>query len=274
LPKLSIVTINFNDVKGLSETIQSVIVQTFRDFEYIVIDGGSTDGSAKVIEDFREHISYSVTEPDRGIYHAMNKGLEKAKGEYILFLNSGDTLYSAQTLEKVFPLLTDYDIVYGDSLDVNFSDGRSDLLRKYPNKLTFLFFFQSALRHQATFIKKSLYEKIGSYDESYKIVSDWILMIRAFTEFKASSRHIDLPVCRYKRGGISSSNLSLNDQERERFLKTNFPFFYDDYVRLRSVPATDADAWGGGPMKNVKLILKYILPFGLVRFIRRTRNHR
>ena len=101
MPKLSIITVNLNKAKGLQKTIESVIFQTFTDYEYIIIDGGSTDGSKQIIEQYADKITYWVSEPDSGIYNGMNKGIKVAKGEYCLFLNSEDYLLSNEILQNV-----------------------------------------------------------------------------------------------------------------------------------------------------------------------------
>jgi len=110
-PKLSIITVNLNNAEGLRKTIESVVTQTFTDFEYIIIDGGSTDGSVEIIKLYADKITYWVSEPDKGIYNGMNKGIMVAKGEYCQFLNSGDWLVNENVLKEVF---ADVDIVYGD----------------------------------------------------------------------------------------------------------------------------------------------------------------
>ena len=113
--KLSVITINFNNRDGLRKTIESVVNQTFKDFEYIIIDGGSTDGSVDVIKEYADRIDYWVSEPDKGIYNAMNKGIDVAKGEYCIFMNSGDCFYVNDVYENVFRELDGVDIIIGDS---------------------------------------------------------------------------------------------------------------------------------------------------------------
>ena len=115
---LSIITINYNNCAGLKRTIDSVVTQSFQDFEWIVIDGGSSDGSRELIEKYSPHVSYWVSEPDNGVYHAMNKGIDVANGDYLLFLNSGDWLFGANTLQKCISYGFSSDVIYGDSLFV------------------------------------------------------------------------------------------------------------------------------------------------------------
>ena len=111
--KYSIITVNFNNKEGLRKTIESVIRQSFRDFEYIVIDGGSTDGSADILKEYDAQIDYWVSEPDKGIYNAMNKGIVQAKGEYLNFMNSGDYFYDNQVLQHVADYGYDTDFIVG-----------------------------------------------------------------------------------------------------------------------------------------------------------------
>jgi glycosyltransferase involved in cell wall biosynthesis len=152
--QLSIITINKNNASGLEKTIQSVVSQTFKDFEYIVIDGNSTDESVEIIKKYSSGINYWVSEPDTGIYNAMNKGIRKAKGEYCLFLNSGDWLISPVTLQDVFNEIVNMnpaDIFYSDCVK---TDGNITI---YPDNLTINYLSDNALNHQNTLIKHSLF---------------------------------------------------------------------------------------------------------------------
>src|SRR5690348_5936351 len=116
MPRLSLITINLNDLQGLRKTLDSIFTQTFTDYEYIIIDGGSTDGSLEEIKKSQDKLVYWTSEKDEGIYNAMNKGIVKAKGEYTLFMNSGDYLYSEDTLNKVFENANNEDLIYGDAM--------------------------------------------------------------------------------------------------------------------------------------------------------------
>ena len=152
--KLTVLTINYNNKEGLIKTFESVRAQTWKDFEFIVIDGGSTDGGKELIEQ-NDQINYWVSEKDSGVYNAMNKGIKKAKGDYIIFMNSGDFFYDEYVLEKVRDEFdSNIDILYGDS--VFFNDKGYRKVIKAPNKLTFGFFYDGGLNHQAVFIKKPL----------------------------------------------------------------------------------------------------------------------
>lgn len=155
--KLSIITINYNNVSGLRKTIESVKSQTFQDYEWIVIDGGSTDGSKELIEENKQYFSYWVSEPDKGIYDAMNKGTVLAQGEYCQFLNSGDYLIAPDTLAKIFSKPLQADVIYGDVWFIK--DNKVIEKRTYPDQMTLSFLFRSPLGHQATFVKTKAAQK-------------------------------------------------------------------------------------------------------------------
>ena len=176
--KLSIITINLNNCDGLQRTIDSVVSQTFKDFEWIVIDGGSSDGSRELIERYAEHFAYWVSEPDSGVYNAMNKGIREAKGEYLLMLNSGDCLVEDGTVETVVRYLDGTDIVQGNVLDNQNGDWSKN--RGYGrSELTFRDIYQGHFLHQASFIRKDLHERYGLYDETWRIAGDTVFFLKA-----------------------------------------------------------------------------------------------
>ena len=137
-PILSIITINYNNRLGLLKTMQSVVEQSYKNFEYLIIDGGSDDGSLEDILNYEHCLSFWCSEKDKGVYNAMNKGIVKATGEYLLFLNSGDFLLDNQTLSKIVPLLKDYSIIYGDLI---FRSDTKDILQTYPDRLDINYLF-------------------------------------------------------------------------------------------------------------------------------------
>lgn len=168
---LSIITVNLNNRDGLRKTIDSVVSQSFTDYEWIIIDGGSTDGSRELIEQYQDRLAYWCSEPDKGIYNAMNKGIDHAKGEWLQFLNSGDWLYDSSTLERVFEKETDADVLYGDAVII-FKDNYQ-IQTHFPDHLALSYIIGHPIRHQASFYKHFLFETYR-YDESYKIISDAI----------------------------------------------------------------------------------------------------
>lgn len=223
-PLLSIITINFNNVHGLARTISSVCSQTCRDFEYLIIDGGSTDGSRNEILRHERFLTYWCSERDRGVYHAMNKGIVKAGGKYLLFLNSGDCLYNERVVEETIPELSAADIVYGDLV---FTGKGEDYVNTYPDILDTEFFFRESLGHPAAFIRRSLFEN-GLYSENYRIVSDWEFFLRKIVLESASYRHLNKIISVFDVNGISSTNPALCAEERDKVLHCVFPgMLYD-----------------------------------------------
>lgn len=221
---LSVITINYNNRDGLQRTIDSVVGQSFTDYEWIVIDGGSTDGSRNMIEQYAERFAYWCSEPDSGIYNAMNKGIEHAKGDWFLFLNSGDWLYDSTVLQKVFFEPHDADILYGDVM-YHWPDNRGMELDEKPEKLSLYFFYKDTLCHQATFYKKKIFNS-HSYNEKYRICSDWALYIQLIQE---GYRFQHLPICivNFAQDGISTHLDEAHIAEREQVFQKYFP----EYIR-------------------------------------------
>jgi len=224
--RLSIVTVCKNE-RNIKETCESVVAQTRQDFEWIVIDGGSDDlQTLETIEKYKDRINVFISEKDNGIYDAMNKGIKLAKGEYINFLNGGDSFLSKDTLEKVFSKEYSSDVLYGDAFFVY-----DKCMRKmsFPKNLTKEFFYDSCLAHSSAFIKTSLFEKYGPYNEANKIVSDW----EKWIEFIVSGvrfEHIDVTVSKYDMSGISSVYDKDHHDERERVLwRLYTPYELEEY---------------------------------------------
>jgi len=213
---LSIITVNLNNVSGLNKTINSVFYQTFTDFEYIIIDGGSTDGSLQIIEEQKAKFSYWSSEKDCGVYNAMNKGIKVAKGEYLLFLNSGDFLESNDTLQKVFSRVHNCDILCGRC---NISDkGKVVWTTNPPLNISFGTLYDEGLAHQATFIKKTLFERYGYYREEFKFISDLEFWIRTIILNTCSTENVELIISEYNLDGMSSNpeNDILIQKEKEK----------------------------------------------------------
>jgi glycosyltransferase involved in cell wall biosynthesis len=232
---LSIITVNFNNKSGLQKTLDSVTSQTYTNFEFIIIDGGSIDGSKEIIEENQSNISYWVSEKDRGIYHAMNKGIKKSTGEHLLFLNSGDYFCDSLVLSKVFANELIHDIVYGDIIwDTN----GVQAVHQFPDSLSFKYFAaQHILPHQGSFIRSSLFKSIGLYDETQKIIADWIFFLVAICKYNCSYKHIGILISVCGRDGISCDPVNLNSiiSSKTRELQKHFPAFVDDYKYLQSL---------------------------------------
>lgn len=231
--KLSIVTINYNNKEGLRKTIESVVGQTYRYIEYIVIDGGSTDGSTDVIRLHEDTISYWVSEPDKGIYNAMNKGVAKTTGDYVLFLNSGDYLVSPTIIDEIQnELFSNEDVIFG-------------LLKTYPsNRIGYTdvhlpltmqdFFERSPIPHPASFIKRDLFQEM-KYDETLKIVSDWKFFLQAIVFKGRSCKKIEKVITIFEDEGLSSSNIECCNDERTTVLKKLLPMaIFADYFKFSS----------------------------------------
>lgn len=230
--KISIITVNYNDKAGLEKTIKSVVSQSNVQFEYLVIDGNSNDGSKEIIEQYKDKIDYWVSEKDSGIYNAMNKGIRAATGDYVLFLNSGDWLYEEATIANVDRLIDGKkDIYYGNAV---FKFDKKDKIVKYDEKISFQFFTHNNFCHQATFIKRQLFQDIFMYNEDLKIVSDWEFFIYAVCIRNASHQYMDVIVANYDLQGISSRPEfeALKLKERQQVFDTHFPMFMDDYKHL------------------------------------------
>lgn len=221
MPKLSIITINFNNVVGLEKTIQSVISQTFNNYSFIIIDGGSTDRSVEVIKQYASKLSYWVSEADKGIYCAQNKGIAKATGEYCLFLNSGDILINNDILKDVFSSAPDVDIV---SCDLSVSDGNSNVIEKMPESIDTDYFLLSSISHPSTLIRRLLFNKIGLFDESFKICGDYDFFLRALLINKATYKHIPVVLSQFDASGISSNSSGKQLQKQER--RKSFEKYY------------------------------------------------
>lgn len=233
--KLSIITVNLNNRDGLLKTIDSVVSQTFRDFEWIVIDGGSTDGSKELIEQYADHFAYWVSEPDKGIYNAMNKGIRVAKGDYLQFLNSGDWLCSDNTLQNVFDCSFTDDVLFGSCI---VHDPGAGIYEHGPtdNNFTAFQLLSKSLPHQASFIKKKLFDRYGLYDESFKICADMKFFYDVIVNHNVSVGHLPFAVAHFDGAGISNQQLNTVKEETERIAHEFLPFrVVSDFLRHNDV---------------------------------------
>lgn len=223
--RFSVITINYNHKEGLNRTIESVICQTNTDYEFIIIDGGSNDGSVEVIQKHAEKITYWVSEKDNGVYHAMNKGVAHAHGDYCIFMNSGDCFHSPNALEAVAEYKED--IICGQVS--TFPSGH------HKPTITLVDLMRTSLPHQAMLINRGLLIK-HPYDEKYKILSDWKFCIEAIILDNCSFRNIEVVLSDYESGGISANSNGLLPIERDQILKELFPpRITADYQRLTPV---------------------------------------
>jgi len=222
--KLSIITVNYNNAEGLRKTMESVLLQTSKEFEYIVVDGASTDNSVEIIQGFiqstNQYINF-ISEPDTGIYNAMNKGIRLAKGDSIQFLNSGDLLVAPDVTERMLSNLPDCAICYGNMLKV-LTDGTFFYNKKIPN-ISMLTFYCGSINHSSAYIRRSLFDKYGPYDESLKIVSDWKFYLIAIGLHNETIEYLDIDVSCFDMQGISNTNSILDKAERRQVLAELIP---------------------------------------------------
>lgn len=212
-PILSIITINRNNAEGLRKTIESVLSQDVSDktqIEYIIIDGASTDNSVEIIKSFENNQSYKfqitkwISEPDSGIYNAMNKGIKMATGEYCLFLNSGDYLVDQNVLNNSISLSLKTSIVAG-KLQVNLKNGKFGVVT--PDKqISLNTFYRQSLPHQSTFIQTKLFEKYNFYDENYSLAADWKFFFDTLFLNNETYSTIDVIIANYQGAGESDKH--------------------------------------------------------------------
>lgn len=222
MQKISIITVNFNNLSGLKKTIDSVLAQRYADIEYIIIDGGSTDGSRELIEYHSKRLSYWCSEPDKGIYDGMNKGIAKATGEYCLFLNSGDYFCNDHVLQDVFAEEQITDLVIGRQKFYTVSGKTSIAWSICEEDINERFFWSNTFPHQSTFIKASLLKRVGGYDLDYKVCADWAFWYIAVVEEKCSYKCIATPISMMEDGGVSR-DMDKCRADMGRFLMQHHP---------------------------------------------------
>lgn len=222
MPKISIITVCLNEVETVRETCDSICRQDFDDFEWIVIDGQSTDGTLEILNEYASRIDRLVSEKDAGIYDAMNKGIGFATGEYLLFMNAGDYLAADNALTLVAEAPA-RDILYGDLCCLD-DAGQSSLIQ-YPDQLPRDYLLKSMMPHQASFIRKALFEQYGLYDTSFRIAGDYEMFTRFLQQHQATAYHIPQPLAVFRIGGISSTDVQRTRRKRENHLirKKYFP---------------------------------------------------
>jgi glycosyltransferase involved in cell wall biosynthesis len=283
--KLSIITITYNNAEGLRKTLASVASQTFHDFEHIIVDGGSTDGSVEVIREYADneairqenskadkqalsphHLITSspiiwISEKDRGIFDAQNKGIRLAHGEYCYFLNAGDTFCNEHVLELIFnpltfnlsPLTSTPDILYGNEVIVDGNGQCVGIARGVANP-SFVDLYNSCMKHQASFIRRRLFEQYGVYDTDMRICADfdWFFRVIAFHD-DVTLQYKDVDVAYFENTGLSYHAPELCAKERQQILDCYMSKrMQRDYVVLGKYPRLSRV----GENKIVKLILR------------------
>ena len=242
--KVSVITINYNNASGLQKTMESVMNQTSSDFEYIVVDGASKDGSVEVIQKFeslKKDIKLRwISEADKGIYDAMNKGILLAKGEYVQFVNSSDSFVDETVIERMVKELevksekSDVQILYGNMIkqlpDRIFRDRCFN-----GEEITLLGMYTATLNHSPVLIKRKLFDQFGLYDNQLKVVSDWKWYTQVIINGGIKPVYVDIDVINFDMSGISSTNLELTNKEKNEEILKMFPeTILKDYERWSS----------------------------------------
>ena len=275
--KLSIITINYNNAEGLERTLNSVLTQTYEEIEHIIVDGASTDNSVNVIKEYVRKLERVkdermkviwLSEPDKGIYNAMNKGIRKASGEYIQILNSGDILASPDVTQRMMDALRlkiedsklknedGVGILYGNMIK-QWPDGKRVSDKGGCGQLSMLNFYHGTLNHDSAYIRRDLFERFGLYDEKLKIVSDWKWYLQAIPLGGVVPVYVDIDVTVFDMTGVSESNTDKWKTERRPVLESLVP----------SMILADYDKYGED-MRMMDRLRRYHL-HGLVRFIER-----
>ena len=217
-PLVSIVTVSYNAAATIEQTILSVLNQSYSNIEYIIIDGGSTDGTVDIIKKYSDKLAYWVSEPDKGIYDAMNKGILKASGDWINFMNSGDFFISFNTVEKL--IRNDYKvkILYGNIIrcyDTN-KIRATGITELFPSIFNFI---NDTIHHQSAFISKELFEKYGLYSTEYKLMSDWKFFFEVVALNKEPILYVNQDIAYFQMDGASTKNVDLYLMERRLYLQ-------------------------------------------------------
>ncbi|MCM1324669.1 MAG: glycosyltransferase [Acetobacter sp.] len=248
--KLSIITICYNIKDEIERTCKSIVSQTNQNFEWIVVDGGSTDGTVDILNKYKDKMTVFISEPDKGIYNAMNKGIKHAKGEYLNFMNGGDSFAASDVVEKFldFEATSAADVIYGN---MNYIKNEKDeKILKYDQIIDPYFFYNNTLNHQSTFIKRELFDKYGLYNEEYKIAADWEKFV-VYTKKRCRFEYMENVVANFYEGGISSTAKEKLKNERKQIYHSLFsPVEIQEFERRK--------------LHKYKILLFGIIPFILL----------
>jgi glycosyltransferase involved in cell wall biosynthesis len=254
---LSVITINKDNAEGLKKTCLSVVSQTYKDFEWIIIDGASNDNSVSIIEQYSDRVTYWISEPDSGIYNAMNKGIKHAVGNYLLFLNSGDFLLYPWTLEKAFNEIKtcrQADVYYSDAVE------HTHKVIISPENITLKLLISYMINHQNTLIRRELFEH-QLYNEKYKIKADWYFFLAEMLQHNISFYKIKTIIAVYDTTGVSSLHEKKSRLERKNALKElKIPLNFIDIL----IPC----------IIKIKIIIKYLMPYGLYKLYYDRKHYR
>ena len=248
-PRISVITVNFNNCEGLQRTMESVLAQNYADYEYIVVDGGSTDGSVDIIKEHTNRLSCWISETDNGVYYAMNKAVAQACGTHCIFMNSGDEFYSPTVLSEVAEYGCGYDLAVGISSNV--MKGK-ETCRVYPPKeMSLLFWENYSVIHQAAFMRTSLLKKFP-YDTCYRIVADWKHMLALYLNQDYRYRALPIVICKFEGGGLSDNTIKRNAERDKALAELLPPMLLKDAESMKELRLLAVD-------EELRSLLKFVL---------------
>lgn len=242
-PLVSVITVAFNAAAHIEEAIQAVASQTYPNIEHIVIDGGSTDGTLAILRKYDHTLGYWISEPDSGLYDAMNKGvtLVSDRESYILFANADDALSSPDAIARVIASSNGEDLVYGKMI---LTDGQISGVA--GREVDFDDLARQTLCHPATFVRKRVFDQIGKFDTSYRIAADYDHIVRCFAA-GVSTRFVDVVVSKMRMGGVSDDRFMLSCRERKEVIRRRFPLMPRlagvTQVNLYDIPRNSLRRW-------------------------------
>lgn len=220
---ISVIIVVYNAQQTIKKSIDSILNQTYKYIEVVIIDGGSYDGTVEVVESYGNKINYFISENDNGVYDAMNKGVGAAKGEWILFLGADDVLYDKNVFSTLFNVnkYSEIDFLYGDVV-------LTSNQKIYGGERTYMSLVDKNICHQSIFYKKTIFDKIGKYNLDYKILGDFDYNLRAFENTTLKSQHVKKIISLYNNKGLSSYTLDKNfhAQVLNTFLKDKNKSFF------------------------------------------------
>lgn len=231
--KVSVITVCYNCESDIENTLKSVIHQTYSDFEYIIIDGNSTDNTLEVIKQYSDNLDYIVSESDNGIYNAMNKGLDICSGDYVLFVNCGDQLFNERVLENLISKTNGQDIIYGD-LILDFANGVQTRVTQ-PAVVNKYYFIYQTILHPASLVKRSVFQLYGKFREDYLISGDFEFFLRVVFKPDVSLIYLSSVISVFDMNGISNDpkTFRLRQRDRLRIQKEYLPFFLYKIAKFR-----------------------------------------
>jgi glycosyltransferase involved in cell wall biosynthesis len=225
-PKVSVITVCYNAEKFIKNAINSVLNQTYENIEYIIIDGASTDNTVPIINKYKSRIAFVISEPDNGMYEAMNKGIKAATGDILYFLNSDDIFYDEYVIEnivKVFQKNNDIELIYGPIIIKNPITNESSI-KTHDYNITKSYFIYGAICQQSIFYKADIFKKCGQFNDTYKIVGDYEWVLRAFYRYNVKREFYEGIIAKFRKGGMSNCDKysMLHHEERRKVMKEYF----------------------------------------------------